>query len=51
MGADPKSRRERWEEITKKGKDGHCPICPPHKGENARKKARPDRYKSKRKGK
>lgn len=47
MGATPKSKRERWNEISKKEK--YCPHCPPHKGENENKKQRPDRYKNKRK--
>jgi hypothetical protein len=48
MGATPKSKRERWNKVA--SDTGNCPICPPHKGENARKRPRPDRYKSKRKG-
>ena len=31
-------------------KEGSCPICPPHGGENARKQQKQDKYKSKRKG-
>lgn len=46
MGASPKSRRERWNEVTKQTKD--CGRCPPNKEENAKKQARPDKYKSKR---
>jgi hypothetical protein len=48
MGADPKSRRKRWETVCKKTKD--CPHCPPNRGENAKKQPRSDRHKSKRKG-
>lgn len=48
MGATPKSRRERWNEVCKETKD--CAHCPPHKIENARKKPRSDKHKSKRKG-
>jgi hypothetical protein len=32
-------------------KQGDCDRCPPHGGENARKKQKPDKYKSQRKGK
>jgi hypothetical protein len=31
-------------------KEGKCPICPPHDGENKRKQPKADKYKSKRKG-
>lgn len=48
MGATSKSKRERWEEIQKKTKD--CPYCGPNRGENANRRARTDKYKSKRKG-
>lgn len=49
MGASPKSKRERWNEISNETKK--CPHCPPHGGENAKKKPRSDKHKSKRKGK
>lgn len=49
MGATSKSKRERWNEVA--GIEKKCPHCPPHKGENAEKRPRPDRYKDKRKGK
>lgn len=49
MGATSKSKRDRWNDITKKTKK--CPMCPPHKKENSKKKQRSDKYKSKRKGK
>lgn len=49
MGATPKSKRARWKVVTKKTKK--CPLCPPHGGENAKKKPKSDKYKSKRKGK
>lgn len=49
MGASSKSKRSRWNEITKATKD--CSRCPPHKEENEQKKQRSDKYKSKRKGK
>lgn len=49
MGATAKSKRIRWGEITKKGKDGYCPHCPPHKGDNTtRKKPKSDKHKNKR---
>lgn len=49
MGATNKSKRQRWNEVTKKTKD--CPRCPPHKKENkTRHRPRTDKYKSKRKG-
>ena len=46
MGATAKSKRERWGEITKKTKK--CPFCPAHAGENATRRARSDKHKSKR---
>lgn len=46
MGADSKSKRDRWKQVTKK--TNKCPYCPPHNGENAKKRARPDKYKNKR---
>lgn len=46
MGANSKSKRERWNEVCKQTKD--CARCPPHKDENARKQQRSDRHKSKR---
>jgi len=48
MGADSKSKRERWGEVV--SKTGKCPFCPPHNGENAKRRTRTDKYKSKRKG-
>lgn len=48
MGATSKSKRKRWNKLTKQTKE--CSHCPPHKGENAKKKPRSDKYKSKRKG-
>lgn len=48
MGATSKSKRERWKEVTKKTKK--CPLCPPHGVENAKKRPRTDKYKTKRKG-
>ncbi len=48
MGADAKSKRERWGEITKQTKD--CGFCGPNRGENAKRRPRTDKYKSKRKG-
>jgi hypothetical protein len=48
MGASSKSKRERWGEVV--SKTGKCPFCPPHDGENAKKRPRTNKYKSKRKG-
>lgn len=48
MGATSKSKRDRWGEIVKKTKG--CPFCGPNHGENAKKRPRPDKYKSQRKG-
>lgn len=48
MGASAKSKRERWKEIVKETKD--CSFCGPNKGENANRRPRTDKYKSKRKG-
>lgn len=48
MGATNNSKRERWGEVCDKTKK--CPRCPPHAGENASKRPRSDKYKSKRKG-
>ncbi len=49
MGATAKSKRRRWKKVV--AKTGKCPFCPPHGGENAKKKPKTDKYKSKRKGK
>jgi hypothetical protein len=46
MGATSKSKRERWVDIVKE--TGKCPFCPPHDKENAGKKQRSDKHKSKR---
>lgn len=48
MGATSKSKRERWNEVC--NQTGKCGYCPPHGGENAKKRPRTDKYKSKRKG-
>lgn len=48
LGASAKSKRERWKEIVKETKD--CSFCGPNKGENANRRPRTDKYKSKRKG-
>lgn len=48
MGATAKSKRERWGEVC--DKTGQCGFCGPNKGENAKKRPRTDKYKSKRKG-
>lgn len=44
--ADKKVRKKRMATET-----GKCSFCPPHSHENGKKKARPDKYKTKRKGK
>lgn len=49
MGATSKSKRKRWNEVAAETKK--CGHCPPHDGENKTKRRRPDKYKSKRKGK
>lgn len=48
MGASSKSKRERWAEVVKE--TCKCPFCPAHNGENAKRRPRPDKYKSQRKG-
>lgn len=48
MGASPGSKRERWNQVAKAIK--RCSYCRPHRGENTERKARPDKYKSQRKG-
>lgn len=42
------SKRERQNQVAKE--TGKCQFCPLHAGENARRKAKPDKYKTKRKG-
>ena len=46
MGANSKSKRERWNEVVKKTKK--CPYCPPHAKENEGKKPRSDKHKPRR---
>lgn len=48
MGATSKSKRDRWKKVA--SETGKCSRCPPHSGENARKKPKSDKHKSKRKG-
>jgi hypothetical protein len=43
LGATAKSKRERWQEIAKETKD--CTFCGPNRGENAKRRAKPDKYK------
>lgn len=49
MGATSKSKRIRRNQVAKRTKK--CPLCPLHSGENARRRPKKDKYKSKRKGK
>ncbi len=44
-GTDRKRRRMQLESA-----GGHCARCPPHDGDNRKRRPRPDVYKSRRKG-
>jgi hypothetical protein len=50
MGANSKSRRSRLNKLTDE-KKMHCGHCPPNRGDNAKRRKKTDKYKSKRKGK